>query len=160
MDAAPRPAPEHVREDAGKPEESIGALWAQREQARKEIQVLRAEQARCEAELWRRARSARPDFSEESAGSVELVDGELMLRVANDRDWLVSPAALAELSALAKREEGITRAELDELVTYDPKVNGTRANQLAKRGGALADVLGRLRVLRSSRPKFEAKLRR
>ena len=72
------------------------------------------------------------------------------------RDYEVDEQELVSLAG----DELLTASEYNRLARWSPKVNGTVLNQLAKRGGEIAERLGRVRSLKSARPEFAAKARR
>lgn len=125
-------------------------LWEHHESLKASVRETYAEIGRIEQELERRALAARPDFTAESGGGVEIAGEHLVIGMSYDRDYEYDEEVIARLPVL----EELTVKEYGELVKYTPKVNGTVYNRLLKRGGRLAEVLTGMRRLKSSRPKF------
>lgn len=147
---------------AGLEEMTLDQLWHLREDFRMDAAEIAESKGRIEQELLRRALEANPDFGPEAAGSVQLAGDDVVIAVTYSRTYEPQEAAIMELATMTSPESGpplITEQELKDLVSYEPKINGTVFNSLRRRGGPLAEVLRRCRYLKSSSVQFTPKER-
>ncbi len=134
---------------------NVDELWLARERLRLERQRLAEEVGRCEQELAHRCYAARPDFTSESGGSVELAGDSIVVVMTFARDYVYDERGIMELA----QSEELTAAEYNDLVQFVPKVSGTVFNAFCKRGGDLSERLLALRTLKNARPEFKPKSR-
>ena len=136
----------------------LDSLWQLREQVDAELRDLRDYRTGIDAELDRRFKAASPEFGEESGGSAELAGRTIAVRLSYVRDYAWDSGALT--AVLQARDDAgrplLTEAEWDKLVKIEMTGNSTAYNALLKRGGVLAELLAKARILKRATPKFEA----
>jgi hypothetical protein len=126
-------------------------LWDFRQALADEIRRTQEQKGRIEQELLRRALAARPDFTPEAGGTVEVVGPFLTVTVGYNRDYEYDSTKVVEA------QRYLTDDEYDRFVKFEPKVNGTMFNALMKRGGELAALLTSMRKVKRATPTFTAK---
>ncbi len=134
----------------------LDKLWDLHEDYAAEIKEAYDQKGRIEQELERRALAARPDFSPQASGTVQMAEGELLLVVSYDREYEYDDSVLYTI----QEEKLLTEIELGKLAetVWKWHYRGGYAD-LMKRGGRLAEVLGPARTLKSAKAKFEPKVR-
>jgi len=139
---------------------TVDELWYRHNEADRHRREWADHKGRIVQELERRVKDAHPSFKPEDGGSREIVGTDLRLSMTYDRRYAVDEDVVLELTGLSLAEDApLNEEEFRRLVRYKPEVNGTVVNTLARRGGVLADLLGRVRILTGATPKFEAKAR-
>lgn len=139
---------------------TVDDLWHSKGEAERHLREWADHKGHITQELERRVKDAHPDFKPEDGGSVEIVGASIRVAMTYSKTEKVNAEVVAELAAMATEEgSALNYDEYEDLVKWEPKVNGTKANVLKKRGGALADVLERVKTLTGARPEFEAKAR-
>ena len=139
---------------------TVDALWDSKGAADLHYREWAEQKGRITRELERRVKEAHPDFGPEDGGSREIVGETIRVAMTYSRTERVNAEVVAELAAMATEEgSALNYGEYEDLVKWEPKVNGVKANVLKKRGGALAEVLARVKTLTGSRPEFEARAR-
>lgn len=134
-------------------EMTLEELWDRREEYAAESRDLSYRKGKVEAEVIRRISEAHPDFTQEDGGTVQIAGENIILTLgyAKEYDW--DSAVLIEAST------HLTTDEYLELVKWVPKADGRVYNTLLKRGGQLAEILGRARHFKGARPELKAKAR-
>ena len=154
-----RPADAEVAEDTGLKIEdlTLPELWGRHEDAASWMREWAIRKGKVVQELERRFLGVHPDFKPETGGSVDLMQDGLVLNLTYDRREKVVPEVVTELALLAGANDGLTLDEYEALVAWEPKVDGNKARTIKRRGGKVADVLERVKVLTGATPKVVAK---
>lgn len=139
---------------------TVDALWHSKGEAERHVRDWSEQKGRVTQELERRVKAAHPEYTPETGGSVEIVGENLRIAMTYSRTEKVNTEVVSELAVLANTDgSDLSPVEYDDLVKWEPKVNGTKANTLKRRGGDLAEILSRVKMLTGARPDFEAKAR-
>ena len=139
---------------------TVDALWHSKGEAERHAREWAEHKGHITQELERRVKDAHPGFRPEDGGSREIVGESIRVAMTYSRTERVNAEVVAELAAMATEAgSALNYDEYEDLVKWEPKINGVKANALKKRGGALAGVLARVKTLTGARPEFEARAR-
>lgn len=136
---------------------TVDTLWRLRELADEERKDLSRYIGMIDAELERRVLTDNPGFGPEDGGGRDLTGERVLLTMTYSRTY-ADPDDETVQRVLAS--EALTPAESNKLVNFKAVIDGRFHSTLMRRGGAIAEAIAPLRMLRGARPVFTAKERK